>query len=421
MNVVPNSRPAIGVYMPFFSLNRGGPDVTAMWLIQCLCSIYRVTLVTTRQFNLSEFNRFAGTTLTDEDFSIRILPTIPTPSGLPMSALQGPLFQRFARRCAREFDVCISAMNLLDFGVRGIQFLADLNWLETPRNSLSEAASPDHSRGRSLRGIYRRLGSLLCDRSGRDQLHDDLLVSNSDWVARVLVGEGVNSPVIYPPVPVRKNLSNWEERRPDFVWIGRIAPSKRLESAIDIVSRIRAAGGNCKLHIVGNAIDKEYEASIRNRVQAAGDWVVLDGPKYGEEKTEYLARFQYALHTRADEPFGISVAELVKSGCIVFGPDAAGSAEILNHKDLLFKSEDEAVEKIAKLIGDPKKASQMRRHLSARAARFSLDRFQSSVFRLIENYLKEARSPIHHSLAASPLVQLSPQRIENPLPGFISK
>jgi len=389
-----NHRPTVGVFMPFISENRGGPDVTAMWLIQSLCTIYQVTLVTTRQFELLKFNKFAGTSLTREDFRIRVLPSIPTPSHLAMSALQGPIFQRFAKRCSRDFDVCISAMNPLDFGVRGIHFLADLGWLRFFPPSADGLVEFDRSQPMSLRNIYHRLCSRLDDRSGRNLLQDDLLVSNSSWVASILSELAVESQVIFPPVPIATSASNWDDRCQDFVWIGRIAPSKRVESAINIIRLVREAGVKCKLHIVGNALDKEYAASIHKLAQAVGDWVTLKGPLYGAEKTRYLENFQYALHTRADEPFGITVAELVKSGCIVFGPNSAGSAEILGRENLLFSTEREAADKILRVIRNPRLIEESIRHLQERAKCFSTGTFQSSVCRLVAEFLEKNPSAL---------------------------
>lgn len=391
----PDSRAAVGVFMPFYSPMRGGPDVTAMWLVQSLCCTYSVTLVTTRQFDLRFFNQFAGTSLTHRDFRICHLPSLPCLPSYPMCALQGPLFQHFARRCAASFDVCINAMNCRDFGVPGVQFLADLDWLGT----LAVKGTPTTFATRSwdrrpthLRRLYHHMCRGLYAESGRDQLHEDLLVSNSEWIAAALRSAlTIDSPTIYPPVPALGSVDDlpWEGRRHDFVWIGRIAPSKRLESAISIVGRLRAAGLACKLHIVGKATDKDYEAHVRQIARSRDEWTILEGPMYGTEKAQFLAQFRYALHTRADEPFGITLVELIKSGCVVFGPNSCGSAEILSHEGLLFGTEEEAARKILDAVAEPHRIERFRRHLEDRAKSFSADRFCSSVQRLIAEFLEE--------------------------------
>jgi glycosyltransferase involved in cell wall biosynthesis len=123
-----------------------------------------------------------------------------------------------------------------------------------------------------------------------------------------------------------------------------------------------------------------------------GGWVVLHGPVYGEDKTAFLAQFRYALHTRADEPFGITLVELMKAGCIPFAPNSCGSAEILNHPAVLYASEDQAVAKIRELFSDPGLSQSVRASLKQRADYFSTATFSESVVSLVSNLLEEAPS-----------------------------
>jgi glycosyltransferase involved in cell wall biosynthesis len=384
MNSTRESLKAIGVFMPFLSGNRGGPDVTAMWLIQALCAHYNVTLVTTSQFDLDFFNRFAGTQLKQDQFKIRRLPLLPTPPGVPMSAIQGPLFQRSARACATEFDLCLNAMNLIDLGVPAVHFLADLDWLKsTELTSDSKAAPAKLRKVSALRRLYHALSARIQARSGRDMLREDVVVSNSEWVASSLRAIGVESSVIYPPIPWLAQDTEWKSRRRDFVWFGRIHPSKKLEYAINIVAGLRNAGIDCAIHIVGIAVDKDYFGFIRALAKRMGDWVVLEGPLYGKEKASFLAQFRYAIHTRTDEPFGIALVELMKAGCIPFAPNSCGSAEILNHSALLFANEEQAVGKIRELLSDPDLSLSVRSFLKQRAELFSTERFCNSVVALV--------------------------------------
>src|ERR1019366_521642 len=112
-----------------------------------------------------------------DQFKISRLPLLPTPSSLPMSAIQCPLFQRSARGCAAEFNLCISAMNPLDLGVPALHFLADLDWFSKPARTSGLATA--HAAGRSIsapRRLYHALSAHLLARSGRDLLRDDVLV-----------------------------------------------------------------------------------------------------------------------------------------------------------------------------------------------------------------------------------------------------
>jgi glycosyltransferase involved in cell wall biosynthesis len=399
-NPTQNHRKTVGVFMPFLSGNRGGPDVTAMWLIQALCAHYDVTLVTTSQFDLDFFNKFAASELKRDQFHIRQIPLLPAPPSMPMSAIQSSLFQRSARSCAAEFDLCLNAMNLLDLGVHAVHFIADLDWLAAIDPDSQSAPAPAKPRSASaLRRLYHSLSASALNPSGRDLLREDVLVSNSEWVASSLRAMGIESPVIYPPVPWVSREKDWETRRNDFVWIGRIDPSKKLEDAINIVAALRNAGTDCAIHIVGVAADQAYLNSIRTLAKRMGDWVILEGPIYGEDKIDFLTQFRYAIHTRADEPFGITLVELMKAGCIPFAPNACGSAEILNHPALLFSSRDQAVAQICELFSNPDLSQSVRSFLKHRAESFATDEFCKSVISLVSAILERAssESEIHSS------------------------
>jgi glycosyltransferase involved in cell wall biosynthesis len=399
MNRAQDSRKSVGVFMPFLSEIRGGPDVTAMWLIQALCTQYEVTLVTTSQFNLDFFNNFAGTRLKQDQFHIRRLRLLPVPKSLAMSAIQGPLFQRYARSCAREFEICISAMNLLDFAVPAVQFVSDFDWLPENGRAFKLPPAAAHSSRSVLRRIYHALSARIQARSGRDPLREDVLVSNSKWVESRLRAMGGESSVIYPPVPWSSQEVDWDTRRKDFVWFGRISPQKKVEDAIHIVAGLRNTGVDCCLHIAGMAVDKDYLTFIQALAKRMGDWVVLEGPLYGDKKAQFLAKFRYALHTRADEPFGITLVEVMKAGCIPFASDSCGSAEILNHPALLFSDEAQAVTKIRDLLSDSSLSLSVRAFLRHRAKLFSTDSFCESAVALISNVLERASS---HSDARLP-------------------
>ena len=390
MNRPRGSRKTVGVFMTFLSSIRGGADVTAMWLIQALCAHYDVTLVTTSQFDLDFFNRFAGTQLHQNQFSTRLVRLFPTPEAFPMSAMQEPLFQRSARSCSSEFDLCVSPMNPLDLGVPAVHFVTDFERLLETDQALQSSTASAHRRDVSaLRRIYHAASARIQDSSGRDLLRDDVLVSNSEWVASSLRTMGIESPVIYPPVPWISQDNDWDSRNKDFVWFGRIAPQKKVEEAINIVARLRNTGMECSLHIAGTAVDKDYLRFIRDLAKRMGDWVVLRGPIYGEDKAAFLTQFRYALHTRADEPFGITLVELMKAGCIPFAPDSCGSAEILNHPAVLYSNEDQAVTRIRELLSDPWLCQSVRSSLRQRAGFFSTERFCESALTLVSDILHE--------------------------------
>jgi glycosyltransferase involved in cell wall biosynthesis len=374
------TKPTVGIFMPFLSNNRGGPDVWAMWLIQALHKPYDVTLITTRNFDLAFFNNFAGTTLSRDDFHVRCLPNIWSPQMVGITAVQSTIYQRSAAHLASEFDLCINGMNLLDLGVPTVHFLADLGWafrrFRPTDASLMDAQ--EQSAG-SVRRLAHKVISAFARSSGRDLAHEDLLVSCSQWVSTWLRGVGIRSPVIIPPVPFSPVSDEWECKQEDFVWLGRIARSKQLETAINIIAGLRKMGRGYKLHVIGGAVDEQYLRDLKQYAMLSGDFVIFHGPLYGSKKSSLLSKFRYAIHTRANEPFGISMVELIKAGCVVFGPKSAGTEEILQIQALLYESEGDALDTIIELLDDPANLQIVREQLGERAKCYSTDVFCESV------------------------------------------
>ena len=136
--------------------------------------------------------------------------------------------------------------------------------------------------------------------------------------------------------------------------------------------------------------DDLYGRRIAHLCKEHADWITVEGQVSGERKARILAGCRFGIQTREAEPFGISVAEMVKAGAIVFAPNDGGQAEILGVPDLLFADEAEGVEKVQAVLERPKLQTSMRTHLANRAEAFSAQRF-----------MREARTCIADSLVAA--------------------
>jgi glycosyltransferase involved in cell wall biosynthesis len=179
----------------------------------------------------------------------------------------------------------------------------------------------------------------------------------------------------------------WEEKEQAFVMIGRIAPEKQVENAIAILEAVRQRGHTIRLHLCGQIENDLYGQRIEQLCREHADWIVPEGRVSGAKKAQILTHCRFGLQTRAAEPFGISVAELVKAGAITFASAGGGQAEILQHSDLLFSSVDDAVEKIIPVLDNPSIQSTLRAHLANQAQRFSAQSFVHGVRALIADLL----------------------------------
>jgi glycosyltransferase involved in cell wall biosynthesis len=371
-------------------LGFGGSETKVLWTIEALKRDFDVALVTGGPVELDRLNRYYGTRLAPGDF--RVLQA-PMPPGLARSGkfagLRGAYVSRFVGRVAPQFDLMISAYNICDFGVPGIQFIADFSFVPEWRLRLDPAAAGhrDWWYGDSpLRRAY--LG--LCNRiagPGSDAWKQNLTVANSHWSAELLHRElGIESRVLYPPVAAEFPAVPWQEKENGFICIGRVVPEKRMDAVIRILEKVRQAGHDVHLHILGGLDDSPFGAKLKE-LAAPRKWVSLEGRTFGRKKIDLIAGHRFGINARENEPFGIAPAELVKAGAFTFVPASGGQAEIVNHPALTFSSDDDAVDKICAVLSSAALQENLRQHLTRQAQKFSVENFMAEVRRIVFEFL----------------------------------
>jgi glycosyltransferase involved in cell wall biosynthesis len=377
-------------------MGRGGSEARALWGVQALKDDYDVTLVTAgrvRANDIDDLNRFYGTSLVPGDFRILEAPVLPgMRSNLSAAALRGSLFQRYCRRIASRFDVLVSVYNLCDFGRPAIQFIADFCWDEELRQRYDpmpeEGQRLIHREG-LLRRAYLAFARSLKRPSGRDLFAgDDLIVMNSKWTARMMQERYAvaDAPIIYPPVVADFPEVAWDKKEVGFVCIGRIAHEKRVETMIEILRRVRERGHDVHLHVIGPIDDSPYGQMIRRLCAENARWVIVEGQKTGEEKVLLLTSHRFGIHARECEAFGISVAEMVKAGCIPFVPDRGGPPEIVGEPGLCYTNVDDGVTKIDALLRDELRQRQLAAALAERSRQFSAVRFMREFREVVDTF-----------------------------------
>jgi glycosyltransferase involved in cell wall biosynthesis len=100
-----------------------------------------------------------------------------------------------------------------------------------------------------------------------------------------------------------------------------------------------------------------------------------------------MAGHRYGIHGMREEHFGMAPAEMVRAGCIVWVPGGGGQVEIVGDEPrLLYASEDDAVEKIARTLADPAEEDRLRDRLDRRALRFTTAHFVDQVRRIVAEF-----------------------------------
>jgi len=380
-------RPRVAVVHPLLVAG-GGSEAVAMWTLQALQDDHRLTLVTMGRPDLQALNRSYGTSVAADQVELRAL-AVPPGLARRFDALRGVRLARYCRRRAGDFDLMISAYNVMDFGVAGIQHIADFSFDDALRRELDfENGRTEGSlhRPSPARTAYLRLAAALSGASARGWSRNRT-VANSEWTKALLQERlDLGSEVIYPPVAGQASGVPWDKREDGFVVMARLVPEKRIDLLIDVLAEVRKAKP-VHLHVLGRRGRSGYARRIEALARAHGDWVHLEGEAYGARKEALLAGHKYGLSGRRAEAFGIAAAEMVKAGLVVWVPDGGGQTEIVAHPDLVFGSRDEAVSRIRAVITDPGREAVLRRHLADRAEAFSADRFAAETRALVRAVL----------------------------------
>lgn len=352
-------------------------------MIEALKGDYDLAVLTWLPPNFNESNRFFGSALRAGEIELHVMPAIGRAlfRVLPVHAffLKELIVMRRARRLAPRFDVLVYANNEADLGAAGIQYV------HYPR------FAPDC--GAKVVRWYHRPGWLrayywLAQRlTGFSpvRMRSNRTLANSEWTARRVYGvHGIEAETLYPPVLTTFPTVAWHERENGCVVLGRLAPEKRLEEAIEIVRRVRECGHDLRLHLIGVVDDRRYVMRLRETVREYAAWVTLHENLARDELVDLVSRQRFALHAMPEEHFGIAVAEFLHAGCIPFVAAGGGSVEIVDGDPrLLFGSIDEASAKICRVLEDPTLQESLRRQLAALRNRFSLAAFTDGIRRVV--------------------------------------
>jgi len=309
---------------------------------------------------------------------------------------------RYCQENSLRFDLMFSTYGAMNFGRPGIQYILDPTF--TTRTLRLLHPEPRKSRiwfyrESPLRRAYLRLGVRLSGFTV-DGIKRNVTLVDSNWTGRLAQeAYGLETRTVYPPVTDQGPDIPWEKREGGFVCMGRIIPEKQIERTVEILQRVRDTGRDVHLHIVGRAIDRGYADRLKGFCRKKGEWATVDGDFAGRDKMEFLSRHKFGIHGKENEPFGITIAEMVKAGCVVWVPKGGGQVEIVNHADLIYNDRDDAAAKIGAVIASAERQGRLREHLARQASRFSTGLFMTTIRDTVRDELSEKRrdDPGQHS------------------------
>ena len=366
----------------------GGGNGVAAWVLQALVHQHRVTVLSWQPVDIDPINRFFGTGLRRSEFDTIEVPAkwrkgfevLPVPATL----IKLSLLMRYTRTVSSGYDVLFGCQNEIDFGRRGIQYIhyptyfrprpeIDLRWYHRPRSALH---------------LYYTFADALADFS-EDRLKQNLTLVNSDWTgAQVRKSLGVETRTLYPPVVDPEPGLPWSERRAEFLAIGRISPEKEYERVMRILARVRQHFPQLKLTIVGTSdkYTRRYMAQVSALARELGSWIEFKENVSRDEVRRLMASYRYGIHGMRDEHFGMAPAEMARAGCIVWVRRGGGQTEIVGDEpSLMYESDDDAVDKIVRTLGDDREQVRLRSVLTT-SERFSATHFVEQVREIVAGF-----------------------------------
>ena len=170
-----------------------------------------------------------------------------------------------------------------------------------------------------------------------------LHLSNSDFTRQTTKKiYGVDSNVLYPPVPVHKYIrTNRRNKRKPSVLIARPEATTGISLLPEIA---RNSPKSVKFVIIGN-IDQVGIRTLRALKDMGTKFDYLGYVKE-ELKIEIFHKCSMYVNLAINEPFGITVIEALAAGCIPIAHNSGGIPEYLP-EELRYSDANEACEKIA--------------------------------------------------------------------------
>jgi glycosyltransferase involved in cell wall biosynthesis len=365
---------SLAIFYPIFA--GGGAEAVTLWLIDALQADYNISLFTLIPIDLEALNQFYGTRITHDltvrhCFAAKIAPMlrwIVANSGIARKFFYHYNI-RFFKQHSCQYDVAISGYNAMDLGCLGIQYVHWVGVLENPN-------------------FY------WVSKFSEDRMRQNLSIANSKVVCEVAQARyGGNPIVVYPPVAIPDLDFDWGDREDAFICSGRLTRPKEPHRVIAVLRQVREQGFPIKLYLTGGGggmYATEYRRFLQKKIDENSDWVTLYENLSYDEYLQVLSRCRYGMHWK-QEPFGISIAEMVKMGSIPFVRASGGQAEIVgeNNAELMFNNEAEAVQRVVTMLASPEKQAHMRLILKKQAQLFSTERFSQEMRQVVATYLQQ--------------------------------
>jgi glycosyltransferase involved in cell wall biosynthesis/GT2 family glycosyltransferase len=197
---------------------------------------------------------------------------------------------------------------------------------------------------------------------------------------------------------LRRDAGNTLDSRVNFLFVGRIAPNKRIDNLLRFASQYRSLGRPVTLTLVGN--DNQHPAYKEQLLGLAGtlglsvgDEVLFRGKISDQARDQCYQDADAFVCLSEHEGYCAPLIESMVAGLPTFTLDAAACAETMGGAGVLFSSPAPTVmvETVRDVLEDPARLEEVIAAQRRRVAELTPKRQQESLTKMIESALSAVR------------------------------
>jgi glycosyltransferase involved in cell wall biosynthesis len=210
---------------------------------------------------------------------------------------------------------------------------------------------------------------------------------------RDLRGLGFKGPITLIPIGIEEVAAAARPKAatPTFLYVGRLAPSKRIEHMLHALADFRRASGKGTLWLVGSGSDRYQRslAKLARHLRIEGN-VIFFGPVSSQEKHRLMAEAHTLLMTSVREGWGMVVTEANAVGTPAIVYDVPGLRDSVRHEStgLVVPPRPQSMSHaMIRLSTDPLIYSRLAREARIWSATFSFDEAARLIGQALEGLL----------------------------------
>lgn len=266
-------------------------------------------------------------------------------------------------------------------------FTNTLPWNKNKGRYFSYILYPEHltSRGKYNKGFWRiyylphqMLAYLQKKQFNKDKIDMSCVSKTVEDLIYSFSGRRLST--LYPPANIN-DFKNQIKKKKGVVSLGGISHEKNQLEQIRVIEKIP----NLSLTICGNSTrNPPYFETVKAASKGKKNIHLCPNLPF-EELKKKLKTAEVFINSGRNDPFCMALIEGIAAGCLPLIHDSGGIVEIVPFIELRYKTEEEAVKKLKRVLALPKKKKDdLKLKLSKHIKQFGEEQFLMTLFKLIK-------------------------------------